>query len=113
MEDQLTKLLEKAKTNPKTLSFLKEAALSAHDFVLAGELTALREELFPDSPEKLAAKQEASKLELVFRMVGLNSNENGAWLANETLKVYAKKKGKFDLMDASKLKERAIEIFGE
>lgn len=113
MNELLNQLLEKAKTNRQVLKHLTEAACAAQDYELSGKLRAMEAELYRDTPEQLAAKEVAGNLELVFRMVGLQSNEAGAWLAAETLKLYSKKKGKFDLLDAAKLQDKKTELFGE
>lgn len=109
MEELLLGLLEEARTDKKKLAKLKDIAVSYRQFVLADQIRNMEEELFPDSPEQ----EEAKKLNLVFRMVDLNIHEEVAWLIDQTLRVYRKKKGKFNVMDAAKLVNMRNQIFGE
>jgi hypothetical protein len=113
MELLMQKLFEEAKKSKKNLVKLKSTALHCQMFELAAKLRDLEIELFPNSEEYNLAYEQAKKINLLFRMVELNIPESVCWLLEETLKVYKNKKGKFDLLDASKLVAKKNELFTE
>jgi len=113
MEPLMQTLFEEAKKSKKNLVKLKTTALHCQMFELAAKLRDLEVELFPNSEEYNLAHEQAKKANLLFRMVELNIPEPVCWLVEETLKVHKKKKGKFDLLDASKLVAKKNELFTE
>lgn len=106
-------LVEAAKKDKKKLQQFKVLAVNCQQFSLAADLRDIERELFPESKETKDAKIEADKLNLIFRMVDLNIPQNVAWLINQTLKKYWKRRGNFDLKDAATLRAKMIEHFGE
>jgi hypothetical protein len=111
MEVLMQMLFNEAKKNKKNLVNLKSTALNCQMFELAAKLRELEKELFPNSEEYNLAHEQAKKINLLFRMVDLNIPEPICWLIEETLKLQKKKKGNFDLLDASKLIEKKKELF--
>jgi len=113
MEELLKQMLEEAKKDKKKLLQMKKMAVNMGQLELAMNLRNLEVELFPESPEVTVAKLKAAKLNLVFRMVELNIPEDVSWLVEATIKRYWKRRGNFDLKDASELVWKRKEIFGE
>ena len=111
MEPLMQKLFEEAKKSKKNLVKLKSTALHCQMFELAAKLRDLELELYPNSEEYNLAYEQAKNTNILFRMVGLNVPESVCWLVEETLKVHKKKKGKFDLLDASKLVAKKNDLF--
>lgn len=106
-------LVEAAKKDKKKIKAFKVLAVDCQQFSLAADLRDIECELFPESKESIDAKIEASKLNLVFRMVGLDIPDRIAWIVNQTLKKHWKRRGNFDLKDASTIMSKATEHFGE
>lgn len=111
MEQLFKQLIEAAKKNRKGLIRLKNAAVTLQEFELASQLRELETKNFPETEEVKAAKKQAKDLSLLFRMVDLNVSEDKCWLIAETLKLYNKKKGKFDIKDAAKIRAKEVELF--
>lgn len=111
MEQLFKQLIEAAKKNRKGLIRLKNAAVTLQEFELASQLRELETKNFPETEEVKAAKKQAKDLNLLFRMVDLNVSEDKCWLIAETLKLYNKKKGKFDIKDAAKIRAKEVELF--
>ncbi len=111
MEKLLLGLLESAKKDKNGLIRLKNTAVRCQNFELASELRTLELKLFPETKEEKDAKELVKKLDLVFRMVDLKIDDRTIWVIQETMKVYGKKKGKFDLKDASTIVAKSKEIF--
>lgn len=106
-------LVEAAKKDKNKLNSLKLIAIQCQQFSLAADIRDIERELFPESKESIDAKIQASKLNLLFRMVDLDIPDKIAWLINQTLKKHWKRRGNFDLKDASILRAKMIEYFGE
>jgi len=106
-------LVEAAKKDKKKIKAFKVLAVECQQFSLAADLRDIERTLFPESKETIDAKIEASKLNLVFRMVDLSIPDKIAWLVNQTLKKHWKRRGNFDLKDAAMLRAKMIEHFGE
>lgn len=111
MEKEFMQLLEAAKKDKKKLRQLKVLAVSCQQFSLAADIRDIERTLFPESKEMKEAKIEASKLNLVFRMVELNIPDRIAWLINQTLKKYWKRRGNLDLKDCAELVAKMNELF--
>lgn len=111
IEELLGKLLESAKGSRSGIIAIKSAAVKNQQFELASKIRELEKELFPETKEEKTAKERASHLNLVFRMVGLNISKTNCWLIDETLKAYNKKKGKFSVDDGVDLEFKAKELF--
>ena len=111
LQVQLLQLFEVAKKDKKKFRELKALAVSLNQFMLACDLRDIEKELYPESEEAKSAKKEAEKLNLVFRMVELNIPSEIAWLVNQTLKRYSKRKGNFDLKDAAELIAKKNQLF--
>lgn len=104
-------LIDKSKKCKKGLIRLKNAAVTVQSFELASYLRDMETKLFPESAEQKAAKQKAKELVTLFGMVKLQVPDKEAYMVAETLAVYNKKKGKFDLKDAAKIITKANEYF--
>lgn len=113
MENLMQQLFEKAKTNKDILLGLKNLAVRSQDFELASNFRDMEKNLFPETEEVIKAKDDARRFDTVLRMVDIKTTTDIAWLLLETSKVYAKKGGKFDLRDASKLKAEQERMFGK
>lgn len=113
MEQLILDMFEAAKKDPDKLKAFKSAAVKCNQFELAANLRGMEQKLFPESEEDKKAKESASKLNLIFRMVELNIPEDVCFLINSTLKRYWKRKGNFDLKDASELIYAKKKIFRE
>ena len=111
MEQLLKQLVEAAKKDRKGLIRLKNAAVTLGEFEMAAKLREIETTNFPETDEVKSAKQKSKELNLLFRMVDLNVPEDKCWVIYETLKLHNKKKGKFDLKDAAKIRAREVELF--
>jgi hypothetical protein len=111
MTELFNQLLEKAKTDKRTLLAFKNAAVRSKQFELAANLRELETTLFPESEEAKKAKAEAKKINLLFRMVGVDAPEHIGWLIAQALRLHSKKKGKFSVDDAERLKHQCKELF--
>lgn len=106
-------LFEKAKTDHRLLRKLKMLAVHNQMYELGSQLRAMENELFPENEETKKAMQEAKNMNLLFRMVGLNVAEDTCWLISEAIKAHRKKKGKFSVDDAAKIKHKYNQMFDE
>lgn len=105
-------LISGASKNIDSLLELKQIAKKVGANQLVDELSKLEIELFPISQEEKEAKNRVEELDLAFRMVGVQFKEPIIYyLIDETMKVFNKKKGKFDLKDASKIECNAKSLF--
>jgi hypothetical protein len=111
VEKLLLQLLEKAKKNKKGLIMLKNTAVRCQEFEIAAIIRGLERKHFPESEADRKAKQRARDLGTLFRMVDLNISDKNCLLIYETLELFKKKKGKFGIDDASKLKHKMDELF--
>ena len=111
MEKLLLQLLEAAKKDKKQLIVLKNLSVKLQQFELSINLREIEKELYPESKEDKFAKEQAQKLNLVFRMVGLNVSDDACWLISETLKDYTKRGSKFSINDATALSLKHNQIF--
>lgn len=111
MEKLIKEAVEAAKKNRKGLCRLKKAAVTLQAYELASQLREIETKNFPETEDVKAANKKSKDLALLFRMVQLEIPTDKCWLIAETLKVYNKKKGKFDLMDAAKLLAKKEELF--
>jgi hypothetical protein len=103
MDNQTELLLEKASKKLETLLELKKFAVKVSDYELGAKCREIELEKFPVTEEETNAQEEAEKLNLVFRMVELGIDEPTCYRIARTLELYKKKKGKFDIKDASKI----------
>jgi hypothetical protein len=104
-------LIEKAKTNHKLLKKLKCIAVEAKLYELGVQLREMEQNLFPETEESKQAKKDVQELDLLFRMVNLSVPDKELWTIGEAMKVYRKKKGKFDVSDAALITVKARELF--
>lgn len=111
MEELLLKLVESASKNKKAINQLKVAAVTCQQFEIASQLRMIEKENFPESEEVKQAKEQAKKLNLLFRMVDLNISEEICWVIYETLKVYNEMKEDVSIKDVSKILTKKEEIF--
>lgn len=111
MEKLFEKLIEAAKNNRKGFNRLKDAVVTCEQFELAAKLRQLEIKTFPDTEEVKLAKEQARKLNVLFRMVDLNIKEDICWLINETLKMNNEMRGEFSIDDAVELMLKKERIF--
>jgi hypothetical protein len=105
-------LLEKASKDVETLNELKHFAVKLQLYELGAECRRLEKELFPVTEEETQAEERYKEIELVLRMVELGfSNKKVYYKIDKALELFRKKKGKFDLKDASKIISDANRIF--
>lgn len=71
----------------------------------------IEKEAFPETEEVMAAKAEAKKLNIAFRMVDLNINEATCWLIDQTIKMRNEKQGDFSLEDAVSLRLKMEDLY--
>jgi hypothetical protein len=111
MEKLFNQLIEAAKKNRKGFNRLKNAVVVCQQFELASQLREIEKEAFPETEEVVAAKTEAKKLSIAFKMVDLNINEGTCWLINQTIKIYNQKNGDISVDDASVLTVKVQELY--
>ncbi len=111
MEKLLKQLIEAAKKNRKGFKRLKEAVVTCQQFELAAELRGIEKDTFPETEEVKLAKEQAKKLNLLFRMVDLSISEDTCWLIVQTYNCYTEKQGEFSIDDAIRLQFKKEEIF--
>lgn len=112
-ESDLRALYEKSKENKKAFNNVKQLAVKCQMFELAARLREEEKTLFPETEEVKNAKQEAKRLNIIFRMVDLNIPESACWIILETVKVYNEKGVSFSIDEASALKCKQQNIFSE
>ena len=103
MDNQTKLLLENASKKLETLLELKNFAVKVGNYELGAKCREIELEKFPVTQEETDAEEEAEKLNLVFRMVELGIDNPTCYRIAKTLELYRKKKGKFDIADASKI----------
>ena len=103
MENQDQTLLENASKKLETLLELKNFAVKVGNYELSAKCREIELERFPVAQEEIEANEEADMLNRLFRMVELDIDESACYRIVRTLELYKKKKGKFDLKDASKI----------
>jgi hypothetical protein len=103
MDNQTKLLLENASKKLETLLELKNFAVKVGNYELGARCREIELEKYPISQEEIDAEEEAEKLNLVFRMVELGIDNPTCYRIAKTLELYRKKKGKFDIRDASKI----------
>ncbi len=113
MQELLIQMLEKAKTDKKSLRFLKTSAVNLQLFELAAGLREMEKDFFPETEEVKKAKERAKEINLIFRMVELNVSEEICWLIDEVIRLHTKKKGKLSMDEAIKLVAKKDELFND
>ena len=109
---ELKSLLESASKDVKKLNELKNLAVKLGQYELGAECRRLEKELFPITEEETQAKERYKEIELVLRMVEVGFNGQKVYYKiDKALELFRKKKGKFDLIDASKIISDANRIF--
>lgn len=111
MEDLINDLLECTKKSKKNLLILKKAAILCNQKALLDKLIEIENELYPETEEDKKAKESAVKLTILFNSVGLDISTPAAWIIYESMRVYSKKKGRFTILDAEKIKAKQVELF--
>lgn len=113
MKELLEQLIEDAKKDRAKFTALKSAIVKCQQFELAGKLREIEKEIFPQDEETKKAHETSKQVNLVFRMVEIKTSNDIAWLLYETMKLYAVKKGEFDIRDASELMAKKKKLFIE
>ena len=111
MEKLFNQLIEAAKKNRKGFNRLKNAVVTCQQYELASELRTIEKEAFPETEEVMAAKAQAKKLSIAFRMVDLNINESTCWLIEQTLNKLNEKNSEFSVSDAVALRLKVEELY--
>ena len=105
-------LLERASKDVKSLNELKNLAVKLQLYELGAKCREIEKELFPETEEQIEAKARYKEIELVLRMVEVGfTSQKVYYKIDKTLELFRKKKGKFDLKDASKIICDADRIF--
>lgn len=105
-------LLERASKDVKSLNELKNLAVKLQLYELGAKCREIEKELFPETKEEIEAKNRYKEIELVLRMVEVGfTSKKVYYKIDKTLELFRKKKGKFDLKDASKIISDADRIF--
>lgn len=111
MEKLFNELIEKAKKNRKGMKRLKDAIVTCQHYELATKIREIEREVFPETDEVIKAKEDAKKLNLIFRMVDLDITHDTCYLIEQTLKMHREKGGDFSIEDAVALRLKNEEIF--
>ncbi len=105
-------LLERASKDVKSLNELKNLAVKFQLYELGAKCREIEKELFPETEEEIEAKKRCKEIDLVLRMVEVGfTSQKVYYKIDKTLELLRKKKGKFDLKDASKIITDADRIF--
>jgi hypothetical protein len=107
----MNELIEKAKTDRKLLRKLKLLAVESKLYELGVQLREIEVANFPETDEVRTACDKANEINLLFRMVGVDCDLRTCWILSEAILRHRKRKDKFDIMDAAKIKAKAIEFF--
>lgn len=109
---ELKDLLEIASKDVKTLNELKNLAVKLQQYELGAKCRELEKELFPETEEEIEAKNRYKEIELILRMVEVGfSTKKVYYKIDKALELFRKKKGKFDIADASKIIADADRLF--
>jgi hypothetical protein len=109
---ELKSLLESASKDVKTLNELKNLAVKLQQYELGAECRRIEKELYPVTEEEELATERIKEIDLVLRMVEVGFNGKKVYYKiDKALELFKKKKGKFDLKDASKIISDANRIF--
>lgn len=109
---ELKSLLESASKDVKKLNELKKLAVDLCQFELAAECRRIEKELYPITDEEKIATERIKEIDLVLRMVEVGFNGKKVYYKiDKALELFRKKKGKFDLKDASKIISDANRLF--
>lgn len=92
------------------LKLLKDAAYDQRELNLLDQLCKLEDELFPEFSEQ---RKDNTKQRIILTMVEVNCTDVLAYRIFEAAKLYLKKKGDFDLKDASKIIAESNKIFSK
>ena len=111
LSEKLLDIFSKAKTNKQVLLGLKNSAVHAQSYEFAKYIDDLILENFPIKKEDLEAKSISESTNLILRMVEINTCNNSAYRIFTAINLFAKKKGKFDIKDASLIISDANRIF--
>lgn len=111
MEQLVQQMLEKAKTDKKSLLILKNMAVQMQQYELAAELRGIEIESFPESEEVKQSKHEAKQISTVFKMVGLNIPDDTAWMILAIVRKYEEKKGDFSTSEAADIEIKTKNLF--
>lgn len=111
MEKLMSELFEACKGNEAAMQHLVLAANKSRNFTVAGKLCEATKDMFPVSPEKAKAIEKAKEYDLLFRMIGVKADLSNCWLLAEAMELYKKKKGKFDILDATMLQADKLNFF--
>lgn len=111
-EQQIKETTEILAKDKRALISVKNALVKAKCYELAAELRKIEHEKFPETEEQKAAKEEAEKFNLLFRMVELDIEPMTAYLIVQTVKKFGRRKGNFDIKDAVKLANETKRMFG-
>lgn len=113
IEQTITELVEKAKTDIKLLQSLKVLATKNGLYIITKNLLEIEREHFPERAELVDEAKKAHKLKIAFAMVGIGMEDKITWLVYNTTKMILEKGGDFDIADAVNITSKANEIFGE
>src|SRR5690606_11481404 len=105
-------ILSEASKDLKTLINLKILAVKTNQYELASKCRELELSIFPITDEEKEANERYEQIELLLRMVGISFKEKETYYKiDKALEIYKKKKGKFDVADASKIITDSEKLF--
>lgn len=112
MQELLETMLEKAKTDKRALSHLKNASVRLQQYELAAKLREIETTNFPESEEQKHAKKIAKEVQGILAMCELREvKEDVCWLIWEAMEQYRKKRVKFSLREAASIVVKRKELF--
>ena len=111
-EQQIKETTEILAKDKRALISVRNALVKAKCYEMADELRKIEREKFPETEEQKAAKEEAEKFNLLFRMVELDIEPMTAYLIVQTVKKFGRRKGNFDIKDAVILVNDTNRLFG-
>lgn len=111
MEKEIIEMFKDAENDKAKLKALKVAAVKCQNFLVAAELMDIEKKNFPDTKEATEAKKKAEELNLLFRMVDLNIPKDVAWMINEVLTKFKRRRGNFDIKDAAEIKHQRLKFW--
>ena len=109
---ELKQLLDSASKDLKKLNELKNIAVKLYQYELAAECRRLEKELYPITDDEVLANKRVDDLKTLFEMVEIGFNDKKVYYKiDKALELFKKKKGKFDLKDASQIISDANRLF--
>lgn len=107
MEKLLLELLDKCKTDKKSLKVLKNLSVDLQLYDLGAELRRIEKELFPESKEEKQAKE----IQIAMQMVEVNASVEIAFVLGKLFDKIHEKGKEFSLKDAAEILAEKQKLF--